>query len=235
MITLERSTLAQIVNALINQEDESKDNYITSINNESLEGTQNSRHIHRWDYRYNTILEIAKKNGLEHGKIKRKNLWEAVYLIGSENEIYVFFSLKNMKTIIRGSNHNHYLKLLNFFNKSLDSLSPLVNQLSLLDDEVQLGLNEDEIALYANDVLPKMKDTPPSKVIIISFDNMFINTAKAIVFNSKQQIVWEEDLSELIEPDYKSVVNSDNINSLSKEKNVTLKVKQQIVKLKNNI
>lgn len=68
---------------------------------------------------------MSKKRGLQHIKLKRGNLWEVVLIVGPENEVYTFFSHKNMKQIINQGKTNHYMILLNLFNEGFDELPPL--------------------------------------------------------------------------------------------------------------
>ena len=234
MIDLHNDIVKAIVNTLVVDDPETRLLYLQSINNESGEGTQNSKSTRIWDYRYNTLKQVAKEFGLRHVKINRGGLWEAILILGEENELYVFFSYKNMKEIIKKGKNNHYLKLLNMFNEEFDGMHPLNLQmeLPLYNNEIEC---EENLKEQAKKMLSMMEENP-SKVIVFTFNNSFTSTVKAFAFNTRQEIVWEKELSELIEPNYISVLKNDNINPekrISKNIPETKKEKKQIVTLKN--
>ncbi|RDW18772.1 DUF5986 family protein [Oceanobacillus chungangensis] len=233
MINLGNEVVKEIVNTLVASDSDSRLLYLQSINNESGEGTQNSRAIQKWDYRYNNILKVAKNFGLKYIKLGRGKLWEAILIQGPENEIYVFFSKTNLNRIIRRGKHNHYLRLLNLFNQDLDELKPLSQQLALpvYNEEVE---KKDDWKMQAREML-HMMETDPSKVIVFAFDTSFVSIVKAFAFNTKHELVWEEDFSELIDVNYHSVLKDDNVEPAIRESsniNNTKEEKKRIVKLK---
>ncbi|MDN3451436.1 DUF5986 family protein [Planococcus sp. APC 3906] len=235
MISLSDLTLGEIVNALVLNDPESHEQYLIAINNESGNGVKNSRHTYQWDYRYNTIAKIAEKYSLRYAKLERGNLWQAIYLIGPKNEIYVFFSSKNLRSIIRKGRYNHYLNLLNLFNENLDNLNPVEMQtsLNLNTNSVNELPDKEALRITAREVV-KMMENPPSKVVVIAFDKGFVDTAEAVVFNSKHQVVWNKDLSSLIKSNYKFVLKSDDTVVGQKESSIVLDSKKKsIVRLKN--
>jgi len=231
MIGLSIEVKKAIVNTLVVDDPESRFLYLQSINNTSGKGTKNSSHKHKWDHRYNTIIQIADRHGLKHLKLSRGELWEAVLLLGHDDDLYVFFSERNMNRIIRQGKETHYLILLNLFNKELDNMEPLQMSLPIVDKEFEES--EDRL-LLARKMLNVMKNDP-KKVIVFAFDTRFIPTVNAYAFNTRQQVVWERDLTELIEPNYRFVLQDDNVNPDSRESSVTqkLKGKKRIVKLKS--
>ncbi|MFS0752620.1 DUF5986 family protein [Oceanobacillus sp. 1P07AA] len=232
MINLDNKVVKEIINILVTPDSESRHLYLQSIKNVSGEGTQNSRGTHGWDYRYNSILEMTKKFNLKHIKLGRGKLWEAILLLGPENELYVCFSESNLKRIIRKGKDSHYLRLLNLFNKELDKMKVLSQQLTLFDQEVE---EKDVLIRQAREML-HMMETDPSKVIVFAFDNSFISTAKAFAFNTNHQIVWEEDLTDLIDVNYHLVLKDDNVEPEKRKStniNETKKEKKRIVKLKS--
>lgn len=233
MINLHDEIIKEIANILVMDDPESRLLYLQSINNESGEGTQNSRHQHKWDYRYNSLIEMAKKHGLQHIKLKRGNLWEAVLIVGPENEVYAFFSHKNMQQIINQGKTNHYMILLNLFNEGFDELPPLNSQMELpIFDDKENSENLKEKARLMLDMMEK----DPSKVFVFAFDYSFISTVKVLAFNTKQEIVWERDLTDLIQPNYKWALYDDEINPVRNMSKNTLEIKnekKQIVRLKN--
>ncbi|QED49369.1 DUF5986 family protein [Cytobacillus dafuensis] len=236
MISLNDSILGEVVNALVLNDPESREQYLIAINNESGNGVENSRHTYQWDYRYNTIVKIAMKYNLGYSKLERGNLWQAVYLIGPNNEIYVFFSSKNLRSIIRNGKDNHYLNLLNLFNENLDDLVPVEGQISLnLGDNCSNKCKDIEtLQMHAREVV-KMMENPPSKVIVIAFNKTITSTAEALVFNTKNEIVWTKDLTSLIKNDYRFVLNSDDVVADQEESRTERESKKkQIVRLKNN-
>jgi hypothetical protein len=233
MINLHNEIVKAIVNTLVMDDPEARLLYLQSINNESGEGTQNSSSKRNWDYKYNTLIGIAKKNGLKYVKIKRGKLWEAVLILGLENELYVFFSHKNMKQIIKKGKNNHYLKLLNLFNVAFDKMSPLNSQMALpiYDSEEE---SKETLKEQAR-VMLDMMEGDPSKVFVFTFDHSFISTVKALAFNTNQEVVWESDFTELIEQNYRLALKNDNINPDKRESRnspETKKEKKQIVSLK---
>ncbi|EZH64725.1 hypothetical protein DH09_19595 [Bacillaceae bacterium JMAK1] len=235
MISLQKDVVKSIVNILVLDDPEARQLYLQSINNESGEGTQNSRQQQKWDFRYNSLIEMAKRFDLQYVKVSRGKLWEAILLVGPESELYVFFSHKNMKQIIKKGKRNHYLKLLNLFNGELDKLHPINLQLTLpLYDDTEEE-NTENLKGQAKLML-SMMEKDPSKVIVFAFDNSFISTVKAFAFNTKQEAVWEEDLTKLIEPNYRLVLMDDYVNPDKRDSKSTLeakKEKKQIVSLKN--
>lgn len=233
MINLDNGSVKEIVNTLVAQDPESRQLYLQSIKNESGEGTQNSKGTHGWDFRYNSILGIAKKFNLKYIKLGRGKLWEAILILGPENEIYVFLSKSNLKRIIRNGKDNHYLRLLNLFNQELDMMRPLNLQLTLFSQkEVE---EKEDFKQQAREML-HMMETDPSKVIVIAFDTSFVSTAKAFVFNTRHELVWEEDLTKMIDVNYQSVLKDDDIEADKRESSNTNEVKKEgkrIVKLKS--
>lgn len=232
MIGLPFEAQKAIVNTLVVDDPESRLLYLQSINNTSGKGTQNSGHKHKWDYRYNTIIQIADKHGLKHFKLSRGKLWEAVLLLGQDDDLYVFFSERNMNRIIGQGKKTHYLILLNLFNKELDNMEPLQTSLPIFDEELE---ETEEQMVLARKMLDIM-ETDPKKVIVFAFDTRFIATVNAYAFNTRQQIVWEKDLTDLIEPNYRFVLQDDNIQPATRESNVTREIKrekQRIVRLKS--
>lgn len=232
MINLHKNVVKEIVNTLVMEDPEAELLYLQSINNETGEGTINSEHKRNWDYRYNTLIKVAKKNKLKYIKLQRK-LWEAVLIVGPENELFTFFSHKNLKRIIKKGKKNHYLKLLNLFNSELDNMKPLYEQtkLQLFDNDDE---SEENFLEQAKSMLNMMEEYP-SKVIVFAFDYSFISSVKAYAFNTRQEVVWEKNLSELINPNYRFVLKDDNINPdgrESKNKLKSKKEKKQIVRLK---
>lgn len=231
MINLDSGIKREIINALVTPDPESRQLYLQSIKNVAGVGTQNSRGKHGWDFRYNSIIDIANRFGLKYIKIGRK-LWEAVLLLGPENEVFVFFSEPNLKRIIRDGKRNHYLKLLNLFNEELDAMKPLNQQLTLFAAN-ESGDNDDYLKL-AQEML-YMMETEPSKVIVIAFDTSITATAKAYSFNTKHELVWEENLNEYIDVNHHMVLKDDNIKPGKRESTTVAtakKEKRSIVRLK---
>lgn len=236
MISLNDLILGEVVNALILIDPEAHEQYLNAINNESGKGVKNSQHTYQWDYRYNTILKIAEKYDLKYAKLERGNLWQAIYLIGPHDEIYVFFSSKNLRSIIRNGKKSHYLNLLNLFNENLNDLVPIEMQMSfsLNNNRSNEFKDKDALKLSAREVV-KMMENPPSKVVVIAFNQAFVNTAEAIVFNGKNEVVWNKDLTSLIKTDYRFVLNTDNVAVAQKDSSTVRETKKKsIVRLKNN-
>lgn len=236
MISLNEEVLKDFVNVLVNTNPELHQLYLQSILNESGKGTKNSFHQYKWDRVYNSILLNAEKHGLKYWKIKRGKFWEALALIGPENELYIFFSEKNLSKIIKTGKGSHYLKLLNLFNEHFDSHKPLFRQGFLdlfLEKEHENEFNIDD-AIKMLEVL----NDKPSRVIIFGFDTTFNSSVRAYVFNSKNQLVWEQSLSHLIDTNYSMALSNDYVNPGIKESenknDISAPKKQQIVRLKNS-
>lgn len=235
MISLKEDVLKDFVNVLVNTNPELHQLYLQSILNESGKGTLNSSHQHKWDRRYNGILLNAEKHELEYWKIKRGKLWEALTLIGPENELYIFFSEKNLKRIIKSGKGSHYLKLLNLFNEHLDNQKPIFKQelLDLFSEEHENEFNMDD-AIKMLEIL----NDKPSRVVVFGFDTTFKSSVRAYAFNSKNQLVWEQGLSHLIDTNYSLALSNDYVNPGTKESNNKndrkAPEKQQIVRLKNS-
>ncbi|WP_096187067.1 DUF5986 family protein [Evansella halocellulosilytica] len=234
MINLEKEVVKSIVNTLVVKDPESRQLYLQSINNESGQGTQNSRYTQRWDFRYNSILQICEKFDLKSIKLGRGKLWEAILIHGPEDEIYVFFSKANLKRIIRRGKDNHYLRLLNLFNQELDEIQSFDSQLTLPffhEEEKEKA----DLKQQAREML-HMMETDPNKVIVFAFDTSFISTVKAFAFNTKHETVWEKDLTELIDVNYNLVLKDDSIDPDKRDSRTTHKTKKEkkrIVKLKS--
>lgn len=232
MIELSNEVKKAIANTLVTDDAESRFLYNQSINNTSGKGTQNSIHKHQWDYRYNTIIQIADNYDLKYLKLSRGKLWEAVILIGQGNDLYVFFSEKNMQKIISQGKKTHYLILLNLFNEKLDSMKPVQETLTLFDEEHESLEDKRNMAKEMLNIL----EHDPEKVVVFTFNKGFIPVVKACVYNTKQQLIWEDDLSHLIETDYKLVLEDDRIKPATRESanhQEIKKEKKRIVQLKS--
>lgn len=234
MISLDEKILKDIVNALVSSDPEMHQIYLQSILNESGKGTKNSSHQHKWDLRYNTILKITEKYNLKYWKIKRGKLWEALSIIGPENELYVFFGEKNLQKIIRNGKNNHYLRLLNLFNEYFDDKKQLFEQFSLnffVANKYESKFDIEE----AREMLQLFEENP-SRVIVFGFDASFVSAVRAYIFNSKNQLVWEQGLNHLIDTNYQLVLENDNVNADTKEsktkKALKEPAKKRIVQLK---
>lgn len=234
MIELNNDVIKEIANALVTQDSDSRFLYLQSINNESGEGTQNSWAVQKWDLRYNNILKVAIEFDLKYIKLGRGKLWEAIAILGPKDEIYVFFSKHNLKRIMRKGKNSHYLRLLNMFNEALDERTPLNQQLAL-DICEEDGIDKEYWKKQAREMLQAI-ETDPSKVIVFGFDISFVATVKAYVFNTSHQLVWEKDLSELIDVNYQSVLKDDYVEPAMRESsniNVTKSGDKRIVKLRD--
>lgn len=232
MITLSNAVLKDVVNTLVYEDPEHHALLREAINNQKGIGVENCRSIAKWDSRYNNLITVAEIHHLKYGIIERGNLWSAVFIQDPDNTVYIFFSHKNLKRILNKGNNNHYLKLLNFFNANFDHLQPVNEQLKLeLNDDVEIS-NDEYLEEQAREIL-KFLNEEPSKVIVFAFNQSFINTVNAYMFNSKHQIIWHNNYSELIDSNYSVVLQSDNISAEKVEKKTPMSTKKQLVKLKN--
>lgn len=231
LINLDDDILKDFVNTLIHDDPELKPLLREAINNVDGDGVENSSATAQWDHRYNSLVKVAKKYDLKFGIIKRGNLWKAIFIVGKDNSIYVFFSHKNLKSIIKQGKNNHYLKLLNFFNKHFDDHKPINEQLKLDIEEVDEPFSDNALESQARDII-KVLEQDPSGVVVFAFDKSFTSTVNAYIFNSKHEAIWHQDFTSLIESNYTFVLNSDEIKTEEKESTTTVNIKKQIVQLK---
>lgn len=231
MINLQENVLKDFVNTLIHEDPELHPLLKEAINNVECHGVENSRATAKWDSRYNSLVKVAIKHNMKYGIIKRGNLWQAILVIGEDDSIYVFFNHKTLKNIIKKGKSNHYLKLLNLFNESLNWHAPISEQLEwdLCEETDVYSIKELEQQAYE---IIKMLEQPPSKVVVFAFEKAFINTANAYIFNSRHEPIWHEDLTALIDDQYTSALKADNIEVEKKESVASIIKKKQLVKLK---
>lgn len=232
MIGLKNDELIDIVNVLVYEDPDLRTLYREAINNVNGDGVENSIAKATWDNRYNSLVQVAKKHKLRFGKIQRGNLWQAIFIVGEDNAIYIFFSHQNLKNILKKGKSNHYLKLLNFFNKHFKDHKPLVEQLELkLGIESPSSVSDAALEEEARKIV-SMLEKEPSKVVVFSFDKVTVSTVKAYVFNDKHQAIWQNDYTYLIERNYTFSLQADNTNNEQQEKASPISSKKQIVKIK---
>lgn len=232
MITLSNTVLKDIVNTLVYEDPDHQALLREAINNRKGIGVENCRSIAKWDSRYNKLITIAETHQLKYGIIERGNLWSAVFLQDSDNTVYIFFSHKNLKRVLNKNNNTHYLNLLNFFNMNFDHLQPITEQLKIEFNDDEELCSKEYLEEKALEIL-KFLNEEPSKVIAFAFNQSFINTVNAYMFNSKHQVVWHKNYSELIDSNYSLVLQSDNISAEKVEIMTPMSTKKQLVKLKN--
>lgn len=232
MIGLKNDELKDIVNVLVYDDPDLKTLYREAINNVNGDGVENSIAKAKWDHRYNSLVKVAKKHKLRFGKLQRGNLWKAIFIVGEDNAIYIFFSHQNLKNILEKGKNNHYLKLLNFFNKHFKNHKPLVEQLEFkLGIEPSSTMTDAALEAEARKIV-SMLENEPSKVVVFSFDKVAVSTVKAYVFNDKHQAIWQRDYTYLIERNYTFNLLADNNNITTQEKDAPISSKKPIVKLK---
>ncbi len=235
MISLKNAELKDIVNMLVYEDPDLQTLLREAINNTDGDGVENSITKAKWDNRYNSLVKVAKKYKLRFGKIQRGNLWQAIFIVGEDNSVYVFFSHQNLKNILKKGKCNHYLKLLNFFNKHFKNHKPLVEQLELpLNVEKNSELKEAVLEEEARKIV-SMLEKEPSKVVVFAFNKTVISTVKAYVFNNKHQAIWQQDYTHLIDRNYTFTLTADNIENEKQEKEAPINSKKQIVKIKKFI
>lgn len=232
MIGLKNDELKDIVNMLVYEDSDLITLYREVINNVNGDGVENSIAKAKWDSRYNSLVKVAKKHKLRFGKIQRGNLWQAIFIVGEDNAIYIFFSHQNLKNILRKGKSNHYLRLLNFFNKHFKNHKPLVEQLEMkLGSESSSSLSDAALEEEARKIV-SMLEEEPSKVVVFSFNNVAVSTVKAYVFNDIHQAIWQNDYTYLLERNYTFSLQADNSNNEQQEKPAPISSKKQIVKIK---
>lgn len=231
MISLKNVVLKDIVNVLVYEDPELKTLYREAINNIDGDGVENSIAKVIWDNRYNSLIRVAKKHELNFGKIKRGNLWQAIFIQGEDNTLYIFFSHQNLKNILKKGKSNHYLKLLNFFNKDFKDHKPLEEQLELNLGIKSNDLSDASLEEEARKIISNLENEP-SKVVVFSFEKISFKTVKAYVFNHKHQPIWQNDYTHFIDHNFTFSIQPDNTYNEKQEKPTPISTKKQIVKIK---
>lgn len=231
MLDLNGFIIKDIVNTLVHDDPDFEQLLAEATNNVDGDGVTNSKPTAKWDSRYNSLILVAKKYNLKFGIIKRGNLWKAAFIVGEDNSVHIFFSHQNLKKILKKGNKNHYFKLLNFFNRHMDGMKPLTEQLKWDLGEELNPYSDEWLAEQAREIL-HMLNEEPSKVVVFAFDKSFTSTVNAYIFNSKNEPVWHENYTSLIDSEYTLALNPDNIDTEKKDSTTPVNTKKQLVKLK---
>lgn len=238
MIDLPESVIKKIAANLVSKDLDAHRVVKQAIQNESGEGTYNSKGWVELDTRYNGLLPIAKEYNLIPVLIKRGCQIIALYN-SSSNHLYLFLKDKTLREQFKKDSKTYYVKVLNLFNIELDSIEPLNKQLSFLPEDSDSSNSELELLELARKLL-RNSQQDPSKVFVFSYDNQrVIPQVNAMAFNTSQEIVWRKDYSYLLDSDYDADMQPDGIKGSTKESTTPTKAKntenkKQIVKLKTN-
>lgn len=238
MIDLPENVIKEIAENLVSKDLDVQRVVKQAIQNENGEGTYNSKGWVELDNRYNGLLPIAKKHNLVPVLIKRGCQIIALHN-PSSSQLYLFLKDKTLREQFKKDNKTYYVKVLNLFNQELDNIEPLQKQLSLLPEDNDSSDSELELVELARKLLRDFQKDP-SNVFVFSYDNQRIMPqVNAMAFNTNQEVVWMENYSYLLDSNYDVDMQSDGINSGTKESKTTTKKKnkedkKQIVKLKNN-
>ncbi|WP_271401851.1 DUF5986 family protein [Salinicoccus roseus] len=213
MIKSADEQLGFLANACVHFDKESLELHHRAIEyNVAHKNVKNSDHKTLWDMRYNKIAKYCEKVGLISIPIKRGSLWTAIGVYNpTTEELFLIFTDKNIKKIMKNKKRKHYLALLSIINKE-DGKN---EQLELFGQDN----NEEQFLLNLLDDLLEDIEVKPEKVIACGFSLGDVKTFKAYMFNGQQNLVFEKDYSELIEVDYNNQISSDDIDpELDKEK-----------------
>lgn len=233
MIDINEEIFEKFVNALVYKDDEAEEYFQRSINNKSGRGTQNGKHQVRWSRKYNSIMEIAEGNGLNAYKINRV-IWEAVIVQDENGSIYLFFRDRNIKNIMKKGKETHYAKLIiRAVNEAFDELSPLHSQgtFSFSEEEAE-PMYPDEYLMELAQKIKSIFKKEPEKAVIITFDSKHSHDiAHAYIYNTRYEVVWDKDLTHLIDTDYNPVLERDDVKP-EKQESSRKAIPKRIVKLK---
>lgn len=201
MIYTSEEQLVFLVNGCVNVDNENIEECKTAIGLKDDTGVYNSKNQSEWDIRYNYLLYNAEKYGFQCVKIERTKLWTAIAAFNAQTkELFLFFKERTLKKIMNNPSNYHYLTILNSINSNLIPI-----QLNFFDSNIDPKVNNDYEVACQN--LISDLNIVPESVIACSFTK---NSFKANIFNNYQQLSECIDLSYLIEPDYKSILNITN-------------------------
>ena len=235
MIDLPEKAIKAITENLVLQDNDSQRLVLQAIRNEERKGTFNSNAWVDLDNRYNGLLPIATDYNLIPILIKRG--CQIIILYNpSSNQIYLFLKRKTLRAQFKKGKATYYVKLLNLFNEEFDSLMPLEEQLNLFSEDASFENYEDLRELGRKVLRNLQKD--PSSVFVFTYDNQrLLPQVEAIAFNTKQEVVRRTDYSYLLDSNYEVDVQSDGIDSGTKESGIIPmkkpQEKKQIVRLKS--
>ncbi|MBH9581430.1 DUF5986 family protein [Staphylococcus felis] len=229
MIDTNSRILKHLVNTCVNNDEEALREYEESIGKNSAINVSNSRGIVKWDIIYNKFINDSISVGFKAVQIHRGAVWTAVGVyVENTKELFLVFRKPNFKSIMKHPWRCHYATIANVAN---GNKKPKQEEL-FLEFEIENGIKIQYDNL-AEDLFEKMGITP-EKVILCSFTtNEFI----AHLYNDKQQLVYDEDLSHLIEVQYNDLSNEqENLVTPYKERSNQIikkrQPKQRIVGLK---
>lgn len=236
MIYLPEKAIKAITENLVFQDMDAQKLVLQAIRNEKRKGTFNSKHWVDLDNRYNGLLPIAAEYNLTPILINRGCQIIALYN-PSSNQIYLFLKKKTLRAQLKKGKATYYVKLLNLFNEEFDSLMPLEEQLNLFSEDASIENYEDLRELGRKILCHLHKD--PSSVFVFTYDNQrLLPQVEVIAFNTKQEVVQSTDYSYLLDSNYEADVQSDGIDSGTKESQILptkkpQEEKKQIVRLKS--
>lgn len=238
MIDLHLKVIKKIAENLVFKDPDVHKSVSEAIQNEDGKGIYNSKGWVELDRRYNGLLPIAKDHDLVPILIKRGCKILSLYNPSSD-QLYIFLNKKTLREQFKKGNNSYYVKVLNLFNEELNTIVPKVEQLNLFLEDKHMDSSELELKELARKLLIDLQKDP-SNVFVFTYDaHRLIPQVEAIAFNTKQEVVWGENYSYLLDSNYEIDLQSDGIDSGTKVSTTPMKKKnkvgkKQIVKLKCN-
>lgn len=236
MIDLPIKAIKEIAENLISQDPDAQRLVLQAIRNEDGKGAFNSKGWVELDNRYNGLLPIAQDFNLVPVIIKRGCQIIALYN-PSSSQLYLFLKEKTLREQFKKESNTYYVKVLNLFNQEFDKILPKEEQLFLLPEDNDPY--KSELKELARKLVRDLKKES-FNVFVFSYDNhRLIPQVNAMAFNTNQDVIWSENYSYLLDSNYEVEMQSDGIDSGTKESKTPTnrkdkEEKKQIVKLKIN-
>lgn len=227
MIETNSRLLKHLVNTCVNNDEEALREYEESIGKKNELNVSNSRGIVKWDIIYNKFINDSENVGFKAIPIHRGAVWTAVGVYAEDTkELFLVFRKPNFKNIMKHPWRGHYATIANVANGYNKPKQGELFQEFEIENDIKIQYDT-----LAEELFEKM-GIIPEKVILCSFTSSeFI----AHCYNDNQQLVDQEDLSHLIEPQYNNLFNEqENVEPPRKDSNVNIarKQKQRIFGLK---
>ncbi|WP_198549876.1 DUF5986 family protein [Macrococcoides caseolyticum] len=220
MIDTNSRLLKHLVNTCVNNDEEALREYEESIGKKNELNVSNSRGIAKWDIIYNKFINDSKNVGFEAIPIHRGAVWTAVGVyVEYTKELFLVFRKNNFKNIMKHPWRGHYATIANVANGYKTPKQGELFQEFEIENDIKIQYDT-----LAEELFEKM-GIIPEKVILCSFTSSeFI----AHFYNDNQQLVDQEDLSHLIEPQYNNLFNEqENVEPPLKDSNVNIARKKQ--------
>lgn len=216
MIKIDLDVLKRLGNACVSVDKEFIQLHNQSIKNIDGNGVNNSWHFAGWDNLYNSIHQIAVEKELEPIYVDRK-IWKAIGLFDPvSSELYLVFKKKTILSIMKERNFNHYAVI---FSASNVGEGCEGEQL-----EWDMDFNESDL-MEKNKLLLEELSISPEKVVILAFEREEVPLLNAYLFNNRQEIIYHQDYSSLIDVDYSPEIHSDGLETANQDRDTNDKLK----------